>query len=168
MPSREAEPREHGPAKVVVIGFGSPIRGDDAYGPLVADQLAEELQLPGLEVFSRHILTAEMVELLYDASLVLFIDAAAEGAVGRIREQPLAPRRDVSEAIAHSVDARGLLAWAESLYGHAPPARMLSTRGVTFDYAHYQLSPPVQATVRPLLDRVGHLVHEHLAACQGA
>ena len=73
------------PAKIVIIGFGSPIRGDDAFGPLVADKLIEELQYPEVEIFSRHILTAEMAESLRDATLVLFIDASIEGAVGRSR-----------------------------------------------------------------------------------
>ncbi len=148
--------------KVVVIGFGSPIRGDDAFGPLAADQLAEQITSPQVEVLSRHILTAEMAESLQDASLVLFIDASLDGPVGELVERELLPRRDVGEAIAHSVDARGLLAWAEGLYGHAPPARLLSTRAVTFEYAHYELSPAVQATLGPLVSRIEKLIEKHL------
>ncbi len=150
------------PAKIVVIGFGSPIRGDDAFGPLVADQLAEELQLPEVEVLSRHILTAEMAEGLRDATFVLFIDAAINGPVGEVVQRTLVPRQDVDDTIAHSVDARGLLAWTEALYGQSPPAILLSTRAVTLDYANYQLSPAVRATVRPVIDRVEQLVREHL------
>jgi hydrogenase maturation protease len=149
-------------AKIVIIGFGSPIRGDDAFGPLVADRLAREIDTPQVEVLSRHILTAEMAEIVQGASLVVFIDAATIGTVGQLEERCLTPRRDVSEAIAHSVDARGLLAWTEALFGHAPPAILLSTRAVTLQYAHYQLSPAVEAAVRPTLDRIHHLVETHL------
>ena len=152
------------PARIVVIGFGSPIRGDDALGPLVADQLADESPMPQVEVLSRHILTAEMAEALRDATLVLFVDAATDGPVGEVVERWLTPRRDVGEAIAHSVDARGLLAWTEGLYGQAPPAILLSSRAVTLEYANYQLSPAVQATVPPLLDRIRQLVQIHLDA----
>lgn len=152
------------PPKVVVIGFGSPIRGDDALGPLVADRVAEEICLPQVEVFSRHILTAEMAETLRDATLVVFIDAAVDGPVGEIMERTISPRRDVDDAIAHSVDARGLLAWTEALYGQAPPACLLSTRVVTLQYAHYQLSPQVQATVQPLVRRIRELLDQHIAA----
>lgn len=155
-------------AKVVVIGFGSPIRGDDAFGPLVADQLADRLQTPQVEVWSRHILTAEMAESLRDATLVLFVDAAVKGAVGEVAEHQLTPRRDVADAIAHSVDAQGLLAWTEGLYGHAPPAVLLSTRAVTFEYANYQLSPQVQAVVAPLMQRAEELVKNHLESYHGA
>ena len=165
MSSQEADlriARRKRPAKVVVIGFGSPIRGDDALGPLVADQLAEEFQLPQVEVFSRHILTTEMAESLRDATLVLFVDAAIDGPVGKVVQRRLTPRRDVADTIAHSVDARGLLAWTEALYGQAPPALLLSTRAVTFEYANYQLSPAVQATVPPLMEHVRQLVRNHL------
>ena len=159
---------EDRPARIVVIGFGSPIRGDDAFGPLVADRLAEVITAPEVEVLSRHILTAEMAEALRDATLVLFVDAAIDGPVGEVVERPLTPRRDVEDTIAHSVDARGLLAWTEGLYGYAPPARLLSTRAVTLEYAHYQLSPAVQAAVEPLLARVQELVQNHLNRLQNA
>ena len=49
-------------ARTVIIGYGSPIRGDDAIGPLVADRLMDELESPSVSVLSRHILTAELIE----------------------------------------------------------------------------------------------------------
>jgi len=151
------------PRKVVIIGFGSPIRGDDALGPLVADRVAERLQDPRVEVLSRHILTAEIAETLRDATLVLLVDASTQGNVGEVQQRELQPRQDVSDAIAHSVDARGLLAWVEALYGQAPPAILLSTPAVTFDYAHYELSPRVKAAVEPLVTRLDQLATQHLA-----
>jgi hydrogenase maturation protease len=167
MSSREIEParspEQRDARKVVLIGFGSPIRGDDALGPLVADWAAERLRDRRVEVLSRHILTAEIADTLRGATLVLLVDASTEGTVGEIHQRQLEPRRDVSEAIAHSVDAPGLLAWTEALYGHAPPAILLSTRAVTFDYANYELSDPVAATVEPLLRRLSELVDDHLA-----
>lgn len=167
MSSREAEapnrkPQSADQRKVVVIGFGSPIRGDDALGPLVADLLADQLSDPRVEVHSRHILTAELAELLCDTSLVVFIDASVEGEIGEVVQRTLEPRRDIREAIAHSVDAPGLLAWTEGLYGKTPPAILFATRGVTFDYANYQLSPAVESTVSKIINQVRELVDAHL------
>jgi hydrogenase maturation protease len=150
------------PSKVVIIGFGSPIRGDDAFGPLVADELAQELDEPQVEVLSRHILTAELAEVLRDATLVVFIDASIDGDVGHIVRHALEPDEQTAGSMAHSVDAPGLLAWTRGLYGRAPQAVLLSTRAVTFDYAHCQLSPEVTAVVEPLKKLVLELVHEHL------
>ncbi len=168
-PEADTPQAEHAPAcKVVVIGFGSPIRGDDAFGPLVADALADAIEIPGVEILSRHILTAELAERLRDASLVLFLDAATDGPVGEVVQHHLSPRREPTDTITHSVDARGLLAWTEGLYGCAPPALLLSTRGVNFDYANYELSPAVQAAVRPMMDRACQLIQRHLATARRA
>ncbi len=149
-------------ARVVVIGFGSPIRGDDALGPLVADRLAEELVSPQVEVISRHILTAELAEVLRDATLVVFLDASIDGPLGQVVRHDLEADASSVSGMAHSVDARGLLAWTRGLYGRAPQAVLFSTRAVTWEYAHCQLSPEVAAMVRPLIDRVTQLVREHL------
>jgi len=148
--------------KVVVIGFGSPIRGDDAVGPMVADQLAEELTSPQVEVLSRHVLTAELAEVLRDATLVVFLDASTDGEVGQVVRRDLEPDDASASHMAHSVDAPGLLAWTRGLYGRVPRAVLLSTRAVTFEYANCQLSPEVAATVQPMKQWVTQLVAEHL------
>jgi hydrogenase maturation protease len=147
---------------VVIIGFGSPIRGDDALGPLVADRLAEELELPQVEVFSRHILTAELAERLQDATLAVFLDASLEGPPGRVVQRELVPDTSCLSAMAHALNVGELLAWTRELYGRTPQAVLFSTRGVTFEYAAYRLSSPVAATVRPLMDGVTQLVLRHL------
>ncbi|MHB0959157.1 MAG: hydrogenase maturation protease [Pirellulaceae bacterium] len=156
-PTRDAFSR-----RVVVIGFGSPIRGDDAVGPLVADQLADEIDSPQVEVLSRHILTAELAEKLRDATLVLFLDASTDGPIGQVVCHAVEADAATVSGMAHSVDAPGLLAWTWGLYGHAPQAVLLSTRAVTLDYAHCQLSPPVASVVRPMMDQVLDMVREHL------
>ena len=144
----------HPPAKIVVIGFGSPIRGDDALGPIVADQLAEEIASPQVEVLSRHILTAELAEVLRDATLVVFIDAATTGEVGQIVRHDLEPDASTVSGMAHSVDAPGLLAWTRGLYGRVPQAVLFSTRGDAGLLPTANYPPPSAAVVQPLKDRV--------------
>ena len=155
------------PPKVIVIGFGSPIRGDDALGPIVADQLAEEITSPHIEVLSRHILTAELAEVIRDATLVIFIDAAAVGEVGTLERHVIEPDQSTVSGMAHSVDARGLLAWTHGLYGRAPQGVLFSTRAATLDYAHCELSPTVAAMVQPLKDRVLAEARAHLEKRRG-
>ncbi|MBP8271659.1 MAG: hydrogenase maturation protease, partial [Sphaerotilus sp.] len=77
--------------RTLVIGYGSPIRGDDAIGPLAADALAAGPLPPGLRVLSRHILTAELAEDLAAAETVIFLDAAAQGRPGEVQVRRLEP-----------------------------------------------------------------------------
>ncbi len=94
-------------ARAVVIGFGSPIRGDDALGPLVADQLAGAWDTPQVTVLSRHILTAELATALHDATLVVFIDASVDGPPGEIVCRDVAPDPAGALGMAHAVDPHG-------------------------------------------------------------
>ncbi|MCU0764787.1 MAG: hypothetical protein MUF32_01875, partial [Burkholderiaceae bacterium] len=59
-------------ARTLVIGYGSPIRGDDAVGPLAAEALSARPLPPGVTVLARHVLTAELAEDLAAAERVIF------------------------------------------------------------------------------------------------
>jgi len=140
--------------RALIIGYGSPIRGDDAIGPLAADRLADEGVPEGVTVLSRHVLTAELVEDIAAADLIVFIDAVAEGPPGEIRIRPLQPDASALSTMAHFLDPRELLAWAETLYCHRPRAWLASVAGATFDYGLYELSPAVADALRPLITQV--------------
>jgi len=144
--------------KTLVIGYGSPIRGDDAIGPLVADLLEAEGPPAGVTVISRHILTADLVPDIAANDLVLFLDAAANGKAGEVRCRPLAPDAAAPSSMAHFLDPRELLAWAQALYGRVPETYVVSVAGASFDYAGYQLSSAVEAAVGPMLKRVRALI----------
>jgi hydrogenase maturation protease len=144
--------------RTLVIGYGSPIRGDDAIGPLVADLLEAEGPPAGVTVISRHILTADLVPDIAANDLVLFLDAAANGEAGEVRCRPLAPDAAAPSSMAHFLDPRELLAWAEALYDRVPVAYLISVAGASFDYARYQLSSPAKAAVGPMLERVRALI----------
>ena len=135
----------------LVIGYGSPIRGDDAIGPLAADALAAGPLPPGLRVLSRHVLTAELAEDLAGAERVIFLDAAVQGTPGEVRVQPLDPDASAISTMAHFLDPRELLAWCETLYRRVPQAWLVSAAGDTFDYAGYVLSPAAQAALPAML-----------------
>lgn len=144
--------------RALVIGYGSPIRGDDAIGPLAADRLEAEGVPAGVRVLSRHVLTAELAEDIASADLVVFLDAATEGQPGEVRIRPLEADASAVSTMAHFLDPRELLAWAETLYRHRPKAWLASVAGVRFDYGLYELSPPVADALGPLIERVRRLV----------
>jgi hydrogenase maturation protease len=137
--------------RVLVIGYGSPIRGDDAIGPLVADRLIDTIDSERVVVHSRHILTAE---------LVIFLDASVEGVPGEVRCRPLVPDPGATMSMAHFLDPRELLAWVAALYGQAPPAYLITATAQTFDYAGYQLSPIADNAVQPMIDWTHRLIDQ--------
>lgn len=159
-----AEP-ENSPGRAgrcaLVIGYGSPIRGDDAVGPLVAERLAEMEQAPGVAVLSRHILTADLLPELCAADLVVFIDATHDGEPGSVTCRPLAPTATGPAIMAHFLDPRELLAWAAALYGHRPRAYLVSTPAQNLDYAHCELSAVVAGTVPSLIECIQELLVAH-------
>ena len=146
--------------KVLIIGYGSPIRGDDAIGPLVADRLAADGVPDGVEVVSRHILTAELVADLVEHDRVIFLDAAVDGTPGEVRCRQLAPDAGAMSTMAHFLDPRELLAWCETLYGKVPETFLVSACGTSFDYANYTLTPSAESAIEPMLDWVGRLVEQ--------
>ncbi|KAA6182976.1 hydrogenase maturation protease [Thiohalocapsa marina] len=144
--------------RALIIGYGSPIRGDDAIGPLAADRLAslkEAGRLPdSVDIQSRHILTAELVEDMQGADLALFLDASADTAPGEVRCRPLTPDATALSTMAHFHDPRELLAWCQALYGKAPEAWLISAGGAEWGYASYQLSATAQAALEPMIGQV--------------
>ena len=154
-PAGDAVP---GVPRTLVIGYGSPIRGDDAIGPLAADALAAGPLPPGLRVLSRHVLTAELAEDLAAADRVIFLDAAAQGRPGEVHVRTLEPDAHAVSTMAHFLDPRELLAWCDTLYQRVPQAWLVSAAGESFDYASYRLGPAATAALPLMLAEVRRLV----------
>ncbi len=156
---RAASTQPAAPApRALVIGYGSPIRGDDAIGPLVADRLATRLAADptlsgGVEVQARHILTAEIVDDLVRAERVIFIDAA-DLEPGEVRCRRLAPDTATLSTMAHFHDPRELLAWCEALYQRIPQTWLVSAGGAEWGYASYSLSATAERAVEPMIAEV--------------
>ena len=146
------------PSRTLIIGYGSPIRGDDAIGPLAAEALAAGPLPPGVRVLARHVLTAELALDLATADRVIFIDAEASGEPGAVTWQALAPNASAASSMAHFLDPRELLAWCQTLYQRAPAAWLVTAVGQSFDYAHCRLSPTAQGALPTLLDQVRALM----------
>jgi hydrogenase maturation protease len=146
------------PPRTLVIGYGSPIRGDDAIGPLAADRLEAE-GLPGhVRVIARHILTADLVPDIAESDRVIFLDASVDGPPGEVRTRRLTADPSAVSTMAHFLDPRELLAWCESLYGGAPEAWLVSVTGVSFDYAGYALTPQAAAALERMLGEIRALI----------
>jgi hydrogenase maturation protease len=142
----------------LIVGYGSPIRGDDAIGPLAADALAAQPLPEGVRVIARHVLTAELAEDLAAADRAIFLDAACDGQPGQVQVRRLKADATALSTMAHFLDPRELLAWCETLYGRAPEAWLVSASGESFDYAGYCLTPTAESALPAMLERVRALI----------
>jgi len=159
--------------KVLVVGFGSPIRGDDAVGWLAGERLEHELDARTARVVVCHQLLPELAEQISEAELVIFIDACCNRPAGQWGFEAVEPASAARRGIGHDCDAGELLAMARRLFHRCPPAVMLSVGVRSFDFG-CELSPPVRralqqvvACVRGEVDRylAGDAGPSHLSAC---
>lgn len=141
-------------AKVLVIGYGNPLCGDDGVGWVVLESL--ESLAPAIETAVIHQLTPEWAEPISQNDLVIFVDAAVEGAPGEVRTIPLSPASERGGS--HETTAEGVLATAADLFGHCPPAYMIAITGQTFELSE-SLSEPVAAAIPTALSQIMDLVH---------
>jgi hydrogenase maturation protease len=144
-------------SRLLIIGYGSPLRGDDAVGYLAAEQLRQLPASPDIEILAVHQLTPELADPISRAARVIFIDAAANGAPGAIQERPIAPAQDPAGGTHHSTPG-ALLALAKALYGTNPMAVLITVAGLDFGVGE-ALSAPVQIALEWLVSvRVPELV----------
>jgi hydrogenase maturation protease len=133
----------------LIIGYGSPLRSDDALGGLLARALG------GLSLGQ---LTPELAEPISRADLVVFIDACYGEDIGTIHCEEIEPQSRTS--MTHHSSPAALLSAAKTLYGFAPPALLISVTSASFDYGD-TLSPQLQLLLPELIAQVQALLQNH-------
>ncbi len=155
-------------SRVLIIGYGSPLRGDDNIGCHVARMLEEQYQDDcDVRVIGKHQLAPELAEDVAASEFVLFIDAAAGSPAGEI-QQKAAKSRPGPLSFAHHLDPALLLAAALELYGNAPQAEVLTIVGADFELGD-GLSPAVAQRLPELFAKACAIVelHRHRAVREG-
>jgi hydrogenase maturation protease len=113
-------------AGVLVVGYGNPLRSDDGIGWHAARLLATDPRLAGVRVLAQHQLVPELAEDASRASLVVLVDAAAEGGPGSLSVRRVQPRPPTPATWSHHLDPETLAGLAEALYGSVPPIVLVS------------------------------------------
>jgi len=147
--------------KVLIIGYGNSLRSDDNVGCHVAQMLDRHYDGdPDVRVIGSHQLTPEMAEDIAASEFVLFLDAAAGEPAGMIKTAAVSPQPGPA-SFAHHLDPALLLAAAMELYGSAPPARLLTIVGGTFEFGE-RLSPAVAQRLPEFFAEAHALVESNL------
>jgi hydrogenase maturation protease len=142
---------------LLVIGYGNELRSDDGVGPRVAAAIAE-MQLSGVQAIACHQLTPELAEPIASARAVIFVDAACDSG-GEAKTQRIEPST-TTRIVAHASNPQSLLALARELFGHCPPAWMISVPAVTFDFGE-QLSSQAEKGLAMTLVAIQELWARH-------
>jgi hydrogenase maturation protease len=116
--------------RVLVIGYGNTLRGDDGVGEHVALAVSK-WNVPGLSAMSVHQLAVELAEPIARAELAIFVDAKIAAPGDLVEIHPLQSLNPVS-SIGHTSDPRCLLALADGVYGRHPAAWLISVPAADF------------------------------------
>jgi hydrogenase maturation protease len=131
-------------ARILIIAYGNPLRGDDAFGWRVAERLRGSVSSPDIEILTVQQLLPELMEAISQAESVVFVDAAASGTPGELRVRAVLAQAPPRGAFLHHSTPEGLLAGALSLYARTPRACLVSVSGAGFGFSE-KLSACVEA-----------------------
>jgi hydrogenase maturation protease len=146
-------------SKVLIIGYGNPLRSDDAVGWHAVKALKSLIPQDNVTLLSTHQLSPELAESLSNTKQVIFIDAGTDPAPGQIRITNLNPEQASSKPLHHHLTPEALLSYSASLYGNCPEGMLITIAGGSFEFGE-ELSKPVQNALPIVLKKVSTLVHE--------
>jgi len=133
-------------ARVLIIGYGNPLRGDDSVGWEIAKRLATSIQNEPVEVLAVIQLTPELSEPISEVELVVFIDASHAGKPGSWTCETVQPNATSSHTLGHHLTPMSLLAYAQNIFKASPRALLVSVAGESFD-CRPELTPSAAAAL---------------------
>jgi len=136
-------------ARVMVIGYGNPLRGDDGVGWAAAQRLAERVDSDRIVTLGVHQLTPELAQTISRFDRVIFIDAAVNQPAGYLNCRSVEPI-DASRVMVHHLSPEALLAMSKRLFDKRPQAHLITVGGENFDHGD-TLSPAVERACERLV-----------------
>lgn len=141
--------------RILVIGFGNSLRGDDAVGRRVVEQVSRER--PNLVAMSVTQLVPELATLVASAWATIFVDASVDASSG-VEVRELTPACPLTRGM-HVTGPRELLALARSCYCHAPMAWLVAVPARKFGYSE-KLSAEAEVHVAAAVREVESLIEQ--------
>lgn len=150
-------------SKILVVGYGNPLRADDGLGCHVARQIGHHLRGDDrVEVLPCHQLAPEIAEQIAAAEFVIFVDASTEGEPGTITQTTVVADTGFKGEFGDHMTPGTLLAAAKTLYGPCPPAVMFAMTGWCFDFGEH-MSAIVAERFQALVQMVEKTIAENVA-----
>ncbi len=131
-------------ARILVLGYGNPARGDDGLGPALIERLRGRVP-KNVTLDSDYQLNIENAEAAARHDVVIFCDAAAEGP-DPFSFTELEPREG-TRFTSHSVSPEGVLHLARSCFGASPRGFLLGIRGRDYEAFEEHLTAEAAANL---------------------
>ncbi len=151
-------------SKILVVGYGNPLRADDGLGCHVARQIGHHMRGDErVEVVPCHQLVPELAAEIARAEFVIFVDASTQGEPGTITQSTVLPEKDFDGKFGDAMTPGTLLAAAQLLHGSCPPAVLFAMTGWCFEFGE-QMSAIVSERFAALVQMVEKTIAENEAA----
>ena len=150
-------------ARVLIIGYGNPLRSDDGLGWYAAVQLFRSSASRDVEVLPCHQLTPDLAEPVSHADTVMFLDSTHEGTPGELRCREI-QAAEGTPSFSHHLSPQVVLGLSRDLYGAFPHALLLTVCGKCFEPGE-SLSEEVAGRLPDLKERVRAVTTETLGMC---
>jgi hydrogenase maturation protease len=142
---------------ILVIGYGSSLRSDDAVGRVVAERIAER-RWWDVAAISVTQLVPELAEQIASASAAIFIDASPIRNSSEVDAYKLTGGPSIGRT-SHASGPHELLAIAATCYGRTPPAWLVTVPAADIQIAE-QLSRTTSEQIQTAIRVVERLVDE--------
>jgi hydrogenase maturation protease len=144
-------------SRTMIIGYGNPLRGDDAVGYHAARMLSDVVSQKEIVIRTCHQLTPELAPEISTFEKVIFIDASVGENAGTLKVSQL-NHSDISErTISHHFDPESVLTCSHILYGRVPEAYLVTITANSFGYLE-DLSAPVKLRLPELTQAVLRII----------
>jgi hydrogenase maturation protease len=128
--------------KLLVIGYGNELRGDDGVGPRVAATVAG-WDFEGVQAIICPLLTPELADPISKTRLAVFVDAAVD-CLDEVQLSKLEPNQS-SQVMAHAANPETMLALARDVFGHVPQAWQLKIPALKLEFGQQFSSRTLRA-----------------------
>jgi hydrogenase maturation protein HypF len=145
-------------SKILLIGYGNPLRGDDGAGQRVATAIAK-WNLSNLQSIAVHQLLPELAEPLAATEQAIFVDVYPADVDQGLQIRRLETNPDIKLSAGHTADPRSLLALTQQVYGTSPASWWVLIPAICFEFGE-QLSTVTEQGINDALQQIQELIKE--------
>ena len=148
---------------VLIIGYGSLLRADDALGQIAADYFSQYYRNePRVKVRAVHQLTLDLADDVSKYDLVILIDAFSQsGSQGQLTFEAVYPSSNIPSPLSHYLQPGELLATSQALYGKLPQMILIGLTTENYNYGE-DLSNQIGTNLSQVFRLVNDLVNSIL------
>ena len=134
--------------KVLVIGYGNSLRGDDAAGQIIVEKI-ESLKIKNVDTLALQQLTPDIAEIISRYQIVFFVDASDDKLVNEVQVLDI-KHSDNAPRIEHAMTPEDLLRLTHELYAATPTPKCIIIPAQNFEFSEV-LSPLTESFIEPAI-----------------